>query len=254
MAHFPSGGLSLAYDDFGKAGDPRPLILVHGFSSNRVENWRRFGWYDAIERKGLRGIAFDHRGHGESDKPHDPALYGRKILAGDILALMDHLNLERADLFGYSMGAYAALEAAISAPGRFRNLILGGVGARMFEPREMSFTMADAMKAASADDIPEPMLRSFRQFAEEQGEDLAALAACAGSANAMRDPDSLALIRAATLVVAGQRDQLAGSPQGLADLIPGAKAVTLPGCDHFSAIPHGMLKATVFDFLDGWLD
>ena len=57
-----------------------------------------------------------------------------------------------------------------------------------------------------------------------------------------------------TLVVAGARDQLAGTPQGLADAIPGAKAVTLPGCDHFSCIGHPLFKASVFDFFDGWLD
>jgi hypothetical protein len=56
------------------------------------------------------------------------------------------------------------------------------------------------------------------------------------------------------LVIAGARDQLAGPPQGLADAIAGAKAVTLPGCDHFSMIAHGLFKANVFDFFDGWLE
>ena len=57
-----------------------------------------------------------------------------------------------------------------------------------------------------------------------------------------------------TLVVAGSRDALAGDPKGLADHIRGAKAVSVQGCDHFNAIPHALLKATVFDFLDGYLD
>ena len=54
--------------------------------------------------------------------------------------------------------------------------------------------------------------------------------------------------------MAGSRDDLAGDPHGLSDLIAGGKAVSLAGCDHFNAIPHGLLKATVFDFLDGYLD
>jgi len=66
--------------------------------------------------------------------------------------------------------------------------------------------------------------------------------------------DSLMAIRRPTLVVAGARDQLAGPPQGLAEAIPGAKAVTLPGCDHFSCIGHPLFKASVFDFFDGWLE
>ena len=68
------------------------------------------------------------------------------------------------------------------------------------------------------------------------------------------DKDDLAGLLVPTLVVAGSRDQMAGDPQGLADLIPGAKAVTLPACDHFSAIPHALYKAAVFDFLEGWLE
>ena len=47
------------------------------------------------------------------------------------------------------------------------------------------------------------------------------------------------------------RDELAGDPQDLAAIVPGAKSVNLPGCDHFSAIPHALFKAAVFDFLDG---
>ena len=61
-------------------------------------------------------------------------------------------------------------------------------------------------------------------------------------------------IRRPALVIAGARDQLAGPPQGLADAIMGAKAVTIPGCDHFSMIAHGLFKARVFDFFDGWLE
>jgi len=66
--------------------------------------------------------------------------------------------------------------------------------------------------------------------------------------------EALMAIRRPTLVIAGARDQLAGPPQGLADAIAGAKAVTIPGCDHFSMIAHGLFKASVFDFFDGWLE
>ncbi|MCE3290941.1 MAG: alpha/beta hydrolase, partial [Caulobacter sp.] len=100
----------------------------------------------------------------------------------------------------------------------------------------------------------EPMLQSFRHFADEQGEDRLALAAASRAEGLTLTTDELFVVRAPTLVVAGSRDQLAGDPQGLADHIRGAKAVTIQGCDHFNAIPHALLKATVFDFLDGYLD
>ena len=98
MAQFTSDGLTLAYDEFGPADARKAIVLVHGFSSNKVENWKRMGWYDAIASKGLRGLALDCRGHGESAKPHDPALYARAAMVGDIVALLDRLGAARAEL------------------------------------------------------------------------------------------------------------------------------------------------------------
>src|SRR5277367_3022310 len=97
MPQFVSDGLTLAYDDIGPRGG-RPVLLVHGFASNRNENWRRLGWYGAFERKGVRILALDCRGRGDSAKPHDPVLYSRAAMTGDILALMDYAGVERADL------------------------------------------------------------------------------------------------------------------------------------------------------------
>lgn len=246
-------GVSIAYDDTGPAG-VAPLLLIHGFASNRQEGWKRTGWYAAIAQRGQRLVAVDLRGHGESGKPHDPAAYGRDILLADITGLMDHLGVEWANVFGYSMGARLALSLAIGARERVGYLILGGVGGAFFDPPPPGDPMAVAMEAASADDIAEPMLKSFRQFADEQGEDRLALAAFSRARGETVSRDDVRTVTAPTLVVAGSRDALAGDPHGLSDLIPGGRAVTLMGCDHFNAIPHGLLKATVFDFLDGYLD
>src|SRR6202451_1480134 len=110
MATFTSGGLSIAYDDIHPAdGSAGTVALVHGFATSRAENWRRLGWYGAFERKGFRVVALDLRGHGESEKPHDPAAYGGDALGGDIVGLMDHLELGRVDLLGYSIGARLSL-------------------------------------------------------------------------------------------------------------------------------------------------
>ena len=254
MAQFTSDGLSLAYDEFGPADARKAIVLVHGFSANRYENWKRMGWYDAIAAKGMRGFAFDNRGHGESDKPHDPARYDRKAMAGDLFALMDHAGVERAHLVGFSMGSHIALTAALVNGGRIDHLVVAGVGGRMFDPPREEGAMAEAMEAASPASIADSMLKSFRHFADEQKEDRLALAACSRGARTPLTRDSLMAIRRPTLIVAGARDQLAGPPQGLADAIPGAKAVTLPGCDHFSCIGHPLFKASVFDFFDGWLE
>ncbi len=260
MASFRSGDHTLAYDDIPSQPEGGPtVVLIHGFATNRSENWKRLGWYGAFERKGWRVVALDLRGHGESDKSHQPEAYSSAAMAADVLALMNTLRLQRVDLMGYSMGADLALAIAAAEPGRISNLVLAGVGARLLKgdaaPADGGMTMAQAMRADDPASIGDPILRGFRQFAENQGEDRRALAAC-GEARGRGGLDT-AKLKALTmpvLVVAGSRDEIAGDPRELAEAIPGARFVTLPACDHFSAIPHGLFKAAVFDFLEGWLE
>ncbi|MBW8812304.1 MAG: alpha/beta hydrolase [Caulobacterales bacterium] len=245
-------GVPIAYDDIAPPGAQRTVLLLHGFASNRNEGWKRTGWYSAFERRGVRAIALDQRGHGESLRSHAPADYGRLKLAADALALLDHLGVRRCDVFGYSMGTRTALQLALDAPGRIDHLALGGIGDKLFDPPRPGGleAMADAMAAEDPQSISNPMLRSFRQFADEQGEDRQALAAFSAGESPPLDRDALARLPIPVLVAAGARDDLAGNPEGLARLFPHGKGKTLPGCDHFSAIPHAALKAAVLDFLD----
>jgi pimeloyl-ACP methyl ester carboxylesterase len=261
METFSSGGFKIAYDDIAPPGQAQgTVVLVHGFATNRTENWKRLGWYTAFERKGFRVVALDHRGHGESEKPHDPAAYDRGAMAQDVLNLMDHLGLGRVELMGYSMGAHLSLAIARDHPDRVANLIVGGIGGRMLPgapPREgpmPNMTLPEALAVDDPAKISDPTMKGFRLFADQQGDDKEALAACSQGRGGGITPEELGRLRVPTLVVAGSWDQLAGDPQALADAIPGAKAVTLPGVDHFSAIPHALYKAAVFDFLEGWMD
>src|SRR5580692_4936798 len=177
MGTFTSGGLAIAYDDIRPAGERAGTVfLVHGFATSREENWRRLGWYGAFERKGYRIVALDLRGHGQSDKPHDPAAYGREALVGDIVGLMDHLDLGRVDLVGYSMGARLSLQVALAHSGRVSNLIVGGIGGRMLQPPTApaaapTMTMAEAMQAEDPETIKDATMKGFRLFADQQGED-----------------------------------------------------------------------------------
>src|SRR4051812_29533027 len=100
MPTFQSDGLELAYRDEGE-GDP--ILLIHGFASSIDVNWSGTGWIDTLKTDGRRVVAIDNRGHGASEKLYDPAFYGADVMAGDAIALLDHLDIERADVMGYSM-------------------------------------------------------------------------------------------------------------------------------------------------------
>ena len=113
MQTFLSDGVEIAYIDEG-AGDP--VILVHGFASNIKFNWIDPGWVSHLRKAGYRVIALDNRGHGESQKLHDLADYGAPIMAQDVRRLMDHLDIPRADVMGYSMGARISAFLGLAAP------------------------------------------------------------------------------------------------------------------------------------------
>ena len=73
----------------------RPSLLVHGFGSSRMQNWKSTGWYGGLTEAGFSIVAMDCRGHGDSDKPHDPAAYGHDRMAEDVVAVMDACGLRQ---------------------------------------------------------------------------------------------------------------------------------------------------------------
>jgi pimeloyl-ACP methyl ester carboxylesterase len=125
MPSFHNGAVEIAYLDEGE-GDP--IMLVHGFASTKNVNWVYPGWVSELTKNGRRVIALDFRGHGDSSKLYDPEQYSIEILAGDVIALMDHLKIARIDMMGYSMGGRTTAYLARYQPARLRSAILGGIG------------------------------------------------------------------------------------------------------------------------------
>jgi len=243
---FQSGPVEIAYFEEG-AGDP--ILLIHGFASNKETNWVHPSWVTTLTRAGRRVIAFDNRGHGASTKLYDPAAYHTDEMAGDALALLDHLGIATADVMGYSMGARIAAFCPLLAPPRVRSVILGGLGLHLVEGVGLPESIAFALEAASLDEVTDATGRTFRRFAEQTGSDLKALAACIRGSRQVLTRDEVARIAAPVLVAVGTHDRVAGPAQALAVLIPGARALDIPGRDHMVAVGDRVFKAAVLEFL-----
>jgi pimeloyl-ACP methyl ester carboxylesterase len=251
MPQFRSGDLTLHYLDAPPTGLDRgePVLLIHGFASTHAVNWLNTGWVASLTADGRRVIALDNRGHGASDKPHDVESYRTERMADDAERLLDHLGLPRADVIGYSMGARITAVLAAQHPARLRSAVLGGLGLHLVDGAGLPTSIAEALEAPSLEAVVDPMPRMFRRFAEANGSDLQALAACIRGSRRNVTADELARIACPVLVAVGTRDDIAGDPHALARLLPDGRALDIPDRDHNLAVGDKVHKAGVLRFL-----
>jgi pimeloyl-ACP methyl ester carboxylesterase len=251
MATFTSfDGTKLYYEEEGAGA---PVVLLHGLSVDVDGNWKAPGIWAALVDAGHRVIGFDARGHGKSDKPHDPSAYEDHAMVRDVGAMLDELSLEETDLVGYSMGASTALQFA-GNDDRLRRLVLGGIGG---DPKVwgtpdgeralMGKRWLAGLEAQDPDAIEDPVARRARKVFEARGNDLEAIAALLRSNRRHLSSDmASADVTVPVLVVCGDRD---ASPAELAAALPNAEALVLEG-DHESVIVNPELARAIVRFLD----
>jgi pimeloyl-ACP methyl ester carboxylesterase len=246
MPSFHNGTVEIAYLD---EGEGEPIVLVHGFASTRNVNWVYPTWVSELRKDGRRVIALDNRGHGESSKLYDPAQYSIAAMASDVVSLMDHLGIARADIMGYSLGARIAAWLALHATERLRAAIFGGIGMAMIEGGGPGENVALALEAPSLDDVTDPVGRTFRAFADQTRSDRLALAACMRGSRGLMSKEDAGRIGVPVLIAVGSTDEVAGSAAALGALIPGAEVLDIPNRDHMRAVGDKVYKAGVIDFL-----
>ena len=121
MPYAHNNGVRINYEVEGQG---EPLILQHGFSGD-LTGWRLYGYVDALKDT-YQCILIDARGHGASDKPHDPEAYVLTNKVTDVTAVLDDLKIEKAHYWGYSMGGVIGLAVATHGGERFRSVVMGG--------------------------------------------------------------------------------------------------------------------------------
>ena len=239
--------IKIAYD---LVGEGEPIVLVHGFASNRFMNWRAPGWYETLSKAGRQVIALDVRGHGESSKPHDIEAYDEGELARDVVRLLDHLGYARADVMGYSMGGFIALRLLQDNPARVRRAVVAGVGENYYgRGRLESDAIAAGLRARDAAHVTDPVPRQFRVFAEQGRNDLEALALCMTRPRHSFTAEEFRGLEVPVLIVLGENDTVTGPPDALAEAVPAARVVVVPRRDHMSTVGDKVTKATVLEFL-----
>ena len=242
---FESDGVRLHYELHGPESGT-PALLVHGFASDYRLNWVGTRWQETLTHAGYRVVGLDCRGHGKSEKPHDPAAYALELMAADVLRLMDHLDIRVAHYVGYSMGARIGIQALLDFSPRLGRVVLGGVGwgGAFGEAKEIA-------RAMRGEPTSSEVARSFYDFACARPEnDLEALAACILGPQPEPDPNRLAAITNPVLVVVGESDGIAVNAERLVETIPTARLVTLGGRNHMSAVPAREFKEAALEFLE----
>ena len=232
-------------------GEGAPVVLLHGLAADTEINWRRPGIIAALKSAGRRVVGLDARGHGRSQKCYDPAAYENEAMARDVAALFDHMELESADVVGYSLGSVTALHFAI-LDRRLRRLVLGGIGGSRFDRATVFATwggrIAAAMEAPDPEQIDDPLARWLRRFADSTGADLRALSALQqGIRPVPITRKELSTIEAPTLVICGDRD---ACPRDLAAALPDGRARVVSG-DHLSAVRDPAFVGEIIRFLEG---
>lgn len=240
-----SDGVKIHYLETG-AGTP--VVLIHGYTGTAEGNWFTNGVAAALA-KTHRVIAIDCRGHGDSEKPHDPAKYGPQM-AKDVIEMMDHLKIDKAHVHGYSMGGFIVTQLLATAPSRFITASYGGSGVPEVDAEQ---------KAKVPEDKPGPdpqeaeATGKLRAHPKRDEEALAAVRKYPWKDGQRPDVD-LTKIKIPVLAINGEFDGPNAKTHRMQRELTNFKSVVLPGKSHLTAIMAGYIPQLYIDSLVSFID
>lgn len=258
---FDSNGLQIHFTD---QGNGEPVVLIHAMLET-LQVWEGAPVTRGLLDAGYRVLAFDVRPHGESGKPHDPALYGLEVV-GDVVRLLDHLELDRAHIVGYSMGGMLANAVRAEHPDRVATTVLGGNGwsggqgvgsgidadmlARGLDAAVAGADLAEFVRSTAppGQTLPEAQVAAITSVILST--DPAALAAFMRAMPFVRHTaESLATNTVPTLALVGERDPALRHVERLRDAMPNVEVVVIPGAHHGNARRDPVFTESLLEFL-----
>lgn len=251
MPYLVSDGLRLHYEVHGSG---EPVVLLHGGTVSFEHNYAINGWTERLNSAGLQVIGLDFRGHGKSDKPHEAHYYGTANLASDVLALTQHLNIDRAALIGYSLGTAVALHLLQTSPRRFTRaaLVATGDGLIGFPPYTFDRVIPPLALVLARTEYPTdlpPHLAAYWNFVTITGGDAKALIALSKARYPPLSAEQASAIDTPVLVVSGENDPVLGLGPRLAAALGQGNYLEVAGADHFSLAVDAGVQAAVASFI-----
>lgn len=233
-----------------EAGAGTPVVLLHGYTSCCDASWFSDGMAKELART-HRVIGIDARGHGRSEKPHDPAKYAGDSMARDVIEVLDHLGIGKAHFHGYSMGGGIVAHLMARHPGRFITAGFGGSGVR--EEDEALAAQAAALDPKGVD--PQQDAGRAKLAAHPERYDAALKAVQDGrlAKPSTAPPLDLTTIGFPVLAVNGEFDAPISKTQRMARELKDFRAVVLPGHGHNTVTTAGFTPRLYIDTVAGFV-
>lgn len=250
MPYVRSQGLRIHYQ---AEGDGPPLLLHHGFGDS-LQSWYELGYVEALKTD-YRLILIDARGHGESDKPHEPEDYSFRNVTADVVAVLDDLAISKTHYFGFSMGGKNGFAVAAYAPERLSSLMALGANASAQAHAPLDFWITSLQQGSEAVvsiwETDGPVSAALRQ--RLLSNDVEALIA---QRMQRKDPlgfdNMLPTLSIPCLLMVGEADMSYARIKDCSRLIPNVTFVSFPNLGHIGSFLNcAELVQRIQQFLNG---
>lgn len=219
------------------------VLMIHGWGGNSFSDWQLYGWNEFLESINLNPVYVDILGHGSSSHPIDPNKYDD--LANDIQKQISGIDTPFA--IGFSLGGKILLEIAAREILRFRKIAICGLGNNVFLEEKLGSELADTLMNNKTHHIR--MVNELAEYGKSNGNNTLSIASCLlRKPNPIINSDKLKNILSETLLICGDKDEIAYPFDELERSIGNCKSYTINDVNHLNLTKHPILKDITSNF------